>query len=85
VVPVFVAYVNAGSRVRSTALSGLTPVRISGRALYARFATAQRGKSNGENNVVASTKRLLTYSQKTRIWEDNPDSSNNMNGYHSIC
>jgi len=29
-----VAYVNAGSRVRITALSGLTNVRISGRALY---------------------------------------------------
>jgi len=29
-----VAYVYAGSRVRITALSGLTHVRISGRALY---------------------------------------------------
>ena len=29
-----VAYVNAESRVRITALSGLTHVRISGRALY---------------------------------------------------
>ena len=32
-----VAYVNAESRVRSTALSGLTHVRISGRALYVFF------------------------------------------------
>ena len=32
-----VAYLNAGSRVRSTALSGLTHVRISRRALYLFF------------------------------------------------
>jgi len=32
-----VAYVNAESRVRITALSGLTHVRISGRALYYRI------------------------------------------------
>jgi len=32
-----VAYVNAGSRVRITALSGLTHVRISGRALYMKI------------------------------------------------
>ena len=32
-----VAYVNAGSRVGITALSGLTHVRISGRALYVKL------------------------------------------------